>query len=101
VRFIFPIFENQIYPVMKKSIFCFLLFAFSLSLYAQEVNIIPKPVIAELGKPNTFFKLNNTTQIYISNDSLKHRRIFSITISKNITALAFLPQLLYLSIKKT
>jgi len=56
---------------MKKFIFFAVLFAFSFSLFAQEVNIIPKPVKIEFGKPNTFFLLNNTTQIYINNDSLK------------------------------
>ncbi|TKC04600.1 beta-N-acetylhexosaminidase [Pedobacter polaris] len=57
---------------MKKFIFCFFIFAFSFNLFAQEINIIPQPVSIEFGKSKKTFKLDSSTQIYISNDSVKN-----------------------------
>ena len=56
---------------MKKIAFCFLLLSFSLSLFAQEINIIPKPVSIKKEKSDDAFIINNRTQI-IANDSLSN-----------------------------
>ncbi len=72
VRFIFPTFENQTYPVMKKFIFCFLLFSLSFSLFAQEINIIPKPVSITKGLKSEEFTLDNNL-LLITNSTFQEQ----------------------------
>lgn len=55
---------------MKKLIFCFLLFAFSFNLSAQEVNIIPKPQYLKVDQSRRSFVIDANTQIVIENDSM-------------------------------
>lgn len=47
-----------------------LLFSLSSNLSAQEINIIPKPVSLQFGKPNQNFHLDQNTQIYVSQAQL-------------------------------
>jgi len=54
---------------MRKAIFLFL-FAISLNLSAQEINIIPQPVSIKTGNTNQAFTLNNKTVFVTNNDSL-------------------------------
>ncbi len=56
---------------MKKFSIFLLSIVISFQLFGQEINIIPKPVSIELGKLKKTFKLDSSTQIYISNDSLR------------------------------
>jgi hexosaminidase len=56
--------------VQMKIALSFLLFAFSFSLSAQEVNIIPKPVKMELGALKPKFQINKNTKIVISKEKL-------------------------------
>jgi hexosaminidase len=55
---------------MKKLVFVSLLFAFSFSLSAQEINIIPQPVSMKAGPSKPKFQINKNTKIYISNEKL-------------------------------
>jgi hexosaminidase len=61
---------------MNKFIFCFLLFAFSFNLSAQEVNIIPKPVSINFKKDGKTFTVNNSTKIIYKEESLKNSAEF-------------------------
>jgi hexosaminidase len=60
---------------MKKLTFLFLLSAFSFSLLAQEINIIPRPVqIDKSDFPN--FTIDNNTYLFINNDEAKNAAEF-------------------------
>ncbi len=48
---------------MKKIAFCFLLFAFSFNLSAQEISIIPQPVQLVISAANKSFLINKNTKI--------------------------------------
>lgn len=73
---------------MKKIVFVFLLLSFYFNFYAisqintisynSSIDIIPKPVVAQLGSPNNDFSINGQTQIYIQNDSLVNSANFFI-----------------------
>ena len=56
---------------MKNLIFYFLLFALSLKLSAQEISIIPQPVMVNLHKESSPYQINAKSKIIISSDSLK------------------------------
>ena len=76
VRFIFPTFENQTYPNMKKFIYCAVLFALSFNLSAQEINIIPKPVELRVGNQEDAFILTSETVIYSPDSALNSSVLF-------------------------
>ncbi|TCC89517.1 beta-N-acetylhexosaminidase [Pedobacter frigiditerrae] len=62
---------------MKKFIFCFLLFAFSFSLSAQEVNIIPRPVELRAGLfPEDTFTIDKNTAILITAEEVRNSAQF-------------------------
>ncbi len=69
---------------MKKIVFITLFIALALTANSQlkvltnqsSVNIIPKPVVSQLGDPKNNFTINANTQIYVQHDSLTNAALF-------------------------
>lgn len=61
---------------MKKIIFTFILFAASLNLSAQEINIIPKPVYFKEKETTKPYMMDVNTQIIVENDSMINSATF-------------------------
>ena len=61
---------------MKKIAFLFLIIALSVNIFAQEVNIIQKPLSVQVFKTNKNLILSAKTKIFIHNDSLKNSSDF-------------------------
>ena len=69
---------------MKKFAFITLFIAIALTATSQikvlpnqsTLNIIPKPVVSQLGNPKNNFTINANTQIYVQHDSLINAALF-------------------------
>ncbi len=77
---------------MKRLILFILIISFSFDSQAQidiisnnsTINIIPKPVVAQLGNVKNSFTINENTQIYVQNDSLINAAYFLVDyVQKN------------------